>query len=145
VARLLTKPLVSTAGLLVAVVFTAGCGGDADGEVLASLDGTSWSLAEGEGIPIPDGVTMTIAFAAGRVSGSGGCNRFTGTYEEAGESISFGALATTRMACADEVMAAERTYLAALETVSSWTATDAELVLSDDAADELLRYDASSA
>ena len=49
------------------------------------------------------------------------------------------------MACADEVMTAERAYLAALESVSSWSATDAELVLSDAADAELLRYEASSA
>lgn len=49
------------------------------------------------------------------------------------------------MACADDVMTAERAYLAALESVSSWSATTAELVLSDAAGDELLRYEASSA
>jgi len=98
-----------------------------------------------EGISIPDNVALTIAFAAGRGSGSGGCNRFTGTYEEDGESISFGPLAATRMACVDEAMTAERAYFAALETVSSWSATDAELTLSNEDGDVLLRYEASSA
>jgi heat shock protein HslJ len=51
---------------------------------------------------------MTIAFAGGTASGSSGCNRFTGIYEEEGHSVSFGRLAATRMACADEVMTAER-------------------------------------
>ena len=109
------------------------------------LDGTSWSLADGEGVTIPEQVTMTIAFAGATASGSSGCNRFTGMYEERGRSMGFGPMATTRMACADEVMTAERAYLAALESVSSWSATDAELVLFDAAGDELLRYVASSA
>ena len=47
------------------------------------------------------------------------------------------------MACAGEVMTAERAYLAALESVSSWSATDAELMLSDAAGDELLRHRAA--
>jgi heat shock protein HslJ len=137
---------MSATGQLTAVTLAAGCGGDDDGGgALASLDGTSWSLADGEGVTIPVGVTMTVAFAGGTASGSTGCNRFTGIYAEEGGSVSFGPLATTRMACADEVMTAERAYLAALDSVSSWSATDAELVLLDAAGGELLRYEASSA
>jgi heat shock protein HslJ len=112
-----------------------------DSEALASLDGTSWCLAEGQGISISDDVTMTIVFEAGRVSGSGGCNRFTAAYEEDGGSISFGPVAMTRMACVDEVMAAERAYLGSLEAVSSWSATDDALTFSNQAGDELLRYE----
>lgn len=53
----------------------------------------------------------------GRVSGSAGCNRFTGTYELAPEGgIRLGPLATTRKLCPDpEVMALEQEYLAALQ------------------------------
>ena len=123
----MAKPLLS-AGLLIAVTLAAGCGDDDDdGSALASLDGTSWSLAEGKGVTVPIEFTMTVAFAGGTASGSSGCNRFTGAYEEVGRSVSFGPLATTRTACADEVMTAEHAYLAALESVSSWSATDAEL------------------
>jgi heat shock protein HslJ len=88
---------MTAAGWLMAFVL-AGSGGDDDGAALGTLDGTSWSLAEGKGMSIRDGVTMTIAFTAARVSGSSGCNRFTGTYREDGESISLGPLAGTRMA-----------------------------------------------
>jgi len=141
----MAKPLLS-AGLLIAVTLAAGCGDDDDdGNALASLDGTSSSLAEGEGVTIPIEVTMTVAFAGGTASGSSGCNRFTGTYEEGGRSVTSGPLATTRMACADEVMTAEHAYLAALESASSWSATDAELVVSDAGGAEHLRYEASSA
>jgi heat shock protein HslJ len=137
---------VSATGPLTAAALAAGCGGDDDGrDAVASLDGTSWSLTDGEGITIPVGVTMTLAFVGGRANGSSGCNRFTGTYEEQGRSVSFHPLATTRMACADEVMTAEHAYLAVLESVSSWSAIDAELVLLDAAGAELLRYEASSA
>jgi heat shock protein HslJ len=114
-----------------------------DVTALATLDGTSWSLAEGKSMSIPDEVTMTIAFAAPRVSGSSGCNRFTGTYQEDGESISLGPLAGTRMACADAVMTAERAYLAALAEVASWSATAASLTLSNQARETILRYEAA--
>jgi heat shock protein HslJ len=106
----------------------------------ATLDGTSWLLAEGEGISSPDGVTLTVAFASARVSGSSGCNRFAGAYHEDGHAISVDPLASTRMACAQEVMAAERAYLAALADVSSWSADAAGLTLSNRAGDALLRF-----
>jgi putative lipoprotein len=109
-----------------------------------SLDGTSWRLVEGMDITIPDDVEMTIAFEAGGVSGSGGCNRFTGPYEQDGESISVRRLASTRMACAEEVMSAEQAYHSALESVTSWSATGGVLVLSDSAGEALLRYEATS-
>lgn len=72
--------LRNAVGPLIVVALAAGCDRDDDvsGDALTSLDGTSWSLAEGAGVTIPDEVTMTVAFAAGTASGSSGCNRFTG-------------------------------------------------------------------
>ncbi|HKY12914.1 MAG TPA: META domain-containing protein [Gaiellaceae bacterium] len=133
-----------SARLLAGIVFFASCGGeDDDAEAPASLDGSSWTLVEGMDVTIPDDVAMTIAFEAGRASGSGGCNRFTGSYEQDGESISLGRVASTRMACDEEVMSAERAYLSALESVSLWSATGGVLVLSDNSDQALLRYEAS--
>lgn len=137
-----------TAGLLAGTLLLASaCGGDdggGGGEELTSLDGTSWTLVEGMEITIPDDIEMTLQFEGGRASGSGGCNRFMGGYEEDGQSVSFGQLASTRMACPEEIMSAETAYLAALESVSSGSATEAELVLSDSSEQELLRYEATS-
>jgi heat shock protein HslJ len=137
-------PTALSATLLAGIVFFASCGGeDDDAEAPASLDGSSWTLVEGMDVTIPDDVAMTIAFEAGRASGSGGCNRFTGSYEQDGDSISLDRVASTRMACDEEVMSAERAYLSALESVSSWSATGGVLVLSDSSDQALLRYEAS--
>jgi heat shock protein HslJ len=138
-------PAVLTASFLAGIVFLASaCGGGDDAEAPASLDGTSWKLVEGTSIAIPDDVEMTIAFEAGRASGSGGCNQFMGSYDQAGEQISLGRLASTRMACAEEIMSAERAYFSALESVSSWSATGGVLVLSGGSSQALLRYEATS-
>lgn len=137
-------PAALSATLLAGIVFFASCGGeDDDAEAPASLDGSSWTLVEGMDVTIPDDVAMTIAFEAGRASGSGGCNRFTGSYDQDGELISLDRVASTRMACDEEVMSAERAYLSALESVSSWSATGGVLVLSDSSDQALLRYEAS--
>jgi heat shock protein HslJ len=94
------------------------------------LPGTSWTLLDlaGDTLTVP---APTIAFGAdGTISGSGGCNTFNGTYTIDGSAISFGPLATTRMACPDDVMAVEDAYLLALDGAASWSiGDDGRLVL----------------
>ena len=68
------------------------------------LDGAFWSLIELNGYPIESldrTDTPHIVFISEdtQVAGSGGCNRFTGNYEMSGDSLSFGPLASTTMAC----------------------------------------------
>ncbi|MDP1876028.1 MAG: META domain-containing protein [Actinomycetota bacterium] len=71
-----------------------------------------------------DGVLQTITFAAdGTVSGSAGCNRFAGTYSTDGSAISIGPLATTLMACEENIMNAEATFLVRLQAAVSYKAT----------------------
>ncbi len=101
---------------LLTVAMTA-CGDDDAG---TSLIDTEWTLTELDGAaPIPD-TGGSILFTAEGVSGSTGCNTFSGGYvvDDDG-SLTIGPnLATTRMACVDDVMAQE---LAFLELVPSAT------------------------
>jgi putative lipoprotein len=136
-------PAALTASLVALTLFASARGGDDGGNELASLEGSSWTLVEGEGMTTPGRVMPTIEFDAGRVSGSGGCNRFTGSYEEEGEMLTLGMLAATRMACAEDVMRAETAYFSALESVASWSGTGDELVFSDSSGRTLLRYEAA--
>jgi heat shock protein HslJ len=50
------------------------------------------------------------------VSGSGGCNRFTGRYRLTGTQLQIGPLASTKMACAEEIMEQESKFCQALDT-----------------------------
>ncbi|MFC4602381.1 META domain-containing protein [Rhodococcus kronopolitis] len=52
--------------------------------------------------------------ADGAVTGFTGCNRMTGTAEVAGETVTFGPLGVTRMACTEETAEIEQAVLAAL-------------------------------
>jgi len=56
----------------------------------------------------------------GAVSGSGGCNRLHGQATISGASLSFGAIASTRMACPPAVMDQESKFLSALQAVRSF-------------------------
>lgn len=75
--------------------------------------------------------TLRLESATSRASGFAGCNRFSGPYTLGGDSLSFGALAATKMACA-QGNDVEVAYLAALARVRTFTATDSVLTLLGD-------------
>jgi heat shock protein HslJ len=105
----------------------------ADGAVLATLAaqvkelaGTSWKatgINNGKGgvVSVAPGATVSLAFGTdGTVSGTAGCNNFTGGYTVEGTTLRFGPAAVTRKMCADAgVMQQEAAYLKALESVST--------------------------
>jgi heat shock protein HslJ len=102
---------------------------------VASLTDTAWhvqSYNNGQGgvvTTLPQ-TQLTAQFGPDqRVVGSAGCNRFTGTFALDGESVSFGPLATTRMACPEPIMDQERAFLAALEATTQFTQTGDRLTL----------------
>src|SRR5215472_4668290 len=65
-----------------------------------SLVGTEWLLRDLGGTPALASPQATLAFPeAGHVAGNGSCNRFTGSVEISGNTLKFGPLASTRMAC----------------------------------------------
>ena len=67
---------------------------------------------------------------AGHVTGSGGCNRFTGGYESGAGTLRFGALASTRMAC--PAMDTETAFLKALEGARKFRLAGRHLDLLDE-------------
>ncbi|MBK8027580.1 MAG: META domain-containing protein [Chloroflexi bacterium] len=89
-----------------------------------ALEGTSWELTRiGGETPLADSL-VTLSFGdVGRVSGSGGCNRFNGSFEVSGSEITFGSIASTRMACPGGRMEQEQAFFQALEAAISFQAT----------------------
>lgn len=94
-----------------------GCGGDP----WALLTGRTWVVEDIGGAGVIDGARATLGFdAAGRVHGSGSCNRINGAVEMTGEGLSFGPMATTMMACPEVVMDQERRMFDALAGVHAF-------------------------
>lgn len=95
-----------------------------------------WELKELNGTKInEDKRALTyLLFSPGQVSqvsGRGGCNRLTGTFELSGtREFKFGAIASTKMACPE--MEQETVFLKALAEVNQWKAIDNELFLQKD-------------
>ena len=73
---------------------------------------------------------MRFDAAGGRLSGSGGCNRITGSYQLDGDRLTFGPIASTRMAC-PEAMDQEQAFLKALAAVRSYRIPGGTLELLD--------------
>ena len=100
----------------------------------AGPDGIDWVVREINGkLAAPSGERglPTLRLDAGKKQASGfsGVNRFFGGYERTGENLKFGALASTRMGGPPEQMAAERSFLKALEGVTEWRIEKGELGL----------------
>jgi heat shock protein HslJ len=75
----------------------------------------SFESAPGTVTAVLPGTTLDVVFGIGSVGGNAGCNDFTGNYGTNGSIVRIGPLATTRQACADDVMAQETSFLAALQ------------------------------
>jgi heat shock protein HslJ len=71
----------------------------------------------------PDsGAQVQFDRSSGRVSGSGGCNRLSGSFTRAGISLKIGQLASTRMACLDPTRGAnEAQFISALQNTASYS------------------------
>jgi heat shock protein HslJ len=78
----------------------------------SGLSGTSWRLENLAGTPAVSGVEATLQFLdGGKVTGNASCNRFTGAVTVSGQSLTFGPLASTRMACTSEQANGQETAL----------------------------------
>lgn len=82
---------------------------------------------------------ITLDVADGRVGGRGPCNHYGGpvTTDASGTFVVGEGLVQTEMACADEVMALEQTYLAALQRVDRAVSTGG-LTLTDGAGEVVI-------
>lgn len=96
----------------------------------ASLAGSTWKLTDLGGKPALADVDATLSFGEdAMVAGRGSCNRYSGPVDVSGDSISFGALASTRMACPDAVNRQEDRFFAALSDAYRWEIVNSDLLI----------------
>jgi len=108
-----------------------------------ALDGADWHLVEIGGRPAlvdvasPAGAPyLRFMNDSGRVVGSTGCNRLAGPFTRAGDTLRFGPLITTRVACVEEArQTQERDFLLALERTRRHAVAGDTLSLLGDAPD----------
>lgn len=106
--------------ILLFSVFMLSCASGPQTKPPSNLQETEWLLEDLGGKGVVDRAQATLAFPApNKVAGNASCNRFMGGVELSGESIKFGKLASTRMACMSEAVSnQEFNYLKALENAN---------------------------
>lgn len=103
---------------MAAALIIAGCS-SAGGETL-QLEGTSWTLVGLDGRPALANSELTIQFEDGKAGGSSGCNHYSGEYTlGSADSITFGLMASTMMACDQGLMDQETAFLQLLAEVAT--------------------------
>lgn len=103
----------------------AGCGSGISLD--EPIEGPTWRLVQLGDQPVDPGnepqrdAQIRFEAGSGRVSGSGGCNRVSGTFQRSGSSLRLSQLAATKMACADPATGERETqFFAALQTTASY-------------------------
>lgn len=90
----------------------------------ADLGGTTWTLLELDvDQPALAEASVTLSFAGDQLSGSGGCNTYSGSFtlgEDNPFVMTIGPVVSTQMACPEPILNQETAYLAALQNVSQW-------------------------
>ncbi len=141
----MTRRSLPRAGLVLLAWALAPDAGHAMATEVPPLDGTNWVLDDLPGHALLPKVTVTAQFAAGRIAGSDGCNRYAGAYVAHGHDLAIPAsLAGTQMACAPEVMEQARAYTTALAAAKAWQIVDGKLELRGDGGRVLARFSTQS-
>lgn len=112
------------AAVLVGVAINAG----------DDLEGSAWVVeqldVDGSMVAPVDGTTITASFQDGQVSGIASCNNYFAAYETDGDTISFGPVGSTLMACEPDVSAQEFAYLASLDAADTFSIDGDTMTLS---------------
>jgi len=103
-----------------------------------TLENTSWQASginNGRGGVVSSATTPQVIamFAAGKVSGSTGCNNYSASYEISDSQITIGPAMTTRRQCSEPegIMAQEQEFLQALAAASQFKLAAGRLELRD--------------
>jgi heat shock protein HslJ len=106
------------------LVETTPAGGELVRISAADLDGTNWTLlALDRDQPALAGAEVTLTFGDGQVSGSGGCNSYSGSFSLGDDNplvMSIDPLTATDKSCPEPAGSQESAYLAALGSVARW-------------------------
>jgi heat shock protein HslJ len=114
-----------------------------------AFEGTEWRLTHLGNRPVTSvnakaSPTLLFDTTTSRFSGSGGCNRISGTFTHKGESLTLGAIVATKMACSGGIMNVESEFTKALEQVRTWRRVGRTLQLMDGQTRVLARFEPSA-
>lgn len=121
------------------------------GAALASsgeLEGRTWLATElvvdGSAVAPVEGTVITAKFEDGAISGIASCNNYFGSYTVDGDSMTFGTIGSTLMACEGLVQDQETAYLTLLSQVDAYAVDGDTLTLRSGGADVITFVEADA-
>ena len=91
---------------------------------------TEWMLESINGVPVMEGIEITASFTENQISGSSGCNSYSGGYEVDGTTLSITSpMPSTMMACDEDIMDLELAFLMALQSSQSFDIQNGALII----------------
>lgn len=106
----------------------------------SELAGATWQIEMVKGAVVMDPAKTSLEVRSdGRVTTSVGCNKMSGMVTFDGAKLTFGPLASTRMACEPSLMDTEQKYGAALSATRIYRLDGNVLVFEDEAGAELVK------
>jgi len=121
-------------GMIVPLMLLLACGGHPEPREPspAGLTGVNWRLVTlGEISPVQSstGIDLSLLLTDNReASGYSGCNQFRGTYTQNGDTLRFGPLTSTRVACVGSQRLEQR-YFEVLAAANRYQVTPDSLTL----------------
>ena len=119
--RLLSVPVARFIVLTTLVAIAAACSPRGDDNVNGDLVNTSWTVVSIAGAPTLADARPTMTFAQdATVSGSGGCNQYSGAFRTGGDAFAVAEVSSTLMGCDGDRGRQEGAFLGALQGANTW-------------------------
>ena len=152
------RDCLTTAGVVLYRIEASNQAGNAFGDAAVTVNpatssglplmGTDWKLTyyyDGMGalIAVLPGTEIDITFANnGNLTGSGGCNTYSGNYQANETSLTIGSLSVTNAVCSqpEGIMAQESAYLSILRTTATYRIVGNEMEVKNSNGVVILRY-----
>jgi heat shock protein HslJ len=105
-----------------------------------NVTGTIWAATTINGQPIIEGSEVLLGIAPGRIGGFSGCNTYFGPVETNWNEVAVGAIGSTRIACAEELMNQESEFLGALDSAATVIIKNGQMTVYNEAGEMILKF-----
>ena len=110
---------------------------------VAELSASAWRPSHIREMPLAADTDLYVQFEpVGKLGGYAGCNRFFGSYQLSGKTISIEPLGMTRKACPSQVMSFEISFIEALQSAKTIARAETRMALRNDQGQATVRFDA---
>lgn len=110
---------------------------------MAELSANAWRPSHIAEMRLDGETSLYVQFeSSGELGGFAGCNRFFGSYQLSGNTISIEPLGITRKACPPQIMSFEISFIEALQSAATVARAEARMALRNEKGQATARFDA---